>query len=126
MPPSKRNELGNHIRKTRQEQALSLRALAKASKLDWSYIGRLEKGEIAVPDPGKLQKLAAALDIEIEDFYALAGYTVPDGLPGLAPYLRVKYDLPEAATDDVERYVARLKRRYGKLAKPDRSRRRPS
>jgi transcriptional regulator with XRE-family HTH domain len=123
MPPSKRNELGNYIRKTRQERGLSLRALATASKLDWSYIGRLEKGEIAAPDPGKLQKLAMALEIDIEDFYALAGYTVPEGLPGLAPYLRVKYDLPEAATGEVERYVARLKRRYG--SKTSRSRTQP-
>src|SRR6266508_5535485 len=112
MTPIENTELGDFIRKTRQDRGLSLRSLAEASRLDWSYIGKLEKGEIATPDPAKLQKLARALEVEVEDFYALAGYLMPEGLPELAPYLRAKYDLPEAASGDVERYVARLKRRY--------------
>jgi transcriptional regulator with XRE-family HTH domain len=124
MPPIEARELGAFVRKTRQDAGLSLRALADASRLDWSYIGRLEKGEISTPDPAKLQKLARALGVEVEDFYALAGYLMPEGLPGLAPYLRVKYDLPEAASEDVERYVARLRRRYELQAKRKKSSRR--
>lgn len=121
MPPTN-HELGAFIRKTRQERGIGLRPLAEAAGLDWSYIGRLEKGEIGTPDPIKLQKLARALEVEVEDFYALAGYLMPEGLPDLAPYLRAKFDLPEDASGDVERYVARLKRRYG--PKPRRSPRR--
>src|SRR5215472_15997696 len=110
MPPIN-HELGHIIRKTRRERGLGLRPLAETAGLDWSYIGRLEKGEIGTPDPVKLQKLARAFEVEVEDFYALAGYLVPEGLPGLAPYLRAKFDLPEDASGDVERYGARLKRR---------------
>jgi transcriptional regulator with XRE-family HTH domain len=112
MPPIINRELGDFIRRIRQERGLGLRPLAKAAGLDWSYIGRLEKGEIGTPDPVKLQKLARALEVEVEDFYALAGYLMPEGLPGLAPYLRAKYDLPENASGDVERYVARLQKRH--------------
>src|SRR6266508_1436478 len=114
MTPTDNTELGDFIRKTRQKKGLSLRSLADASGLDWSYIGRLEKGEIAGPDPAKLQKLARALELEVEDFYALAGYFMPEGLPELAPYLRAKYDLPEVAAEDINRYLARIKRRYEK------------
>ena len=126
MTPSNSNELGDFIYRARQERGLSLRTLAKASGLDWSYIAYLEKGEITTPDPAKLQKLARALEIEIEDFYALAGYLMPEGLPQLAPYLRAKYDLPEAAGEEVERYVARLQKRFREPPKPqDRKRGRP-
>ncbi len=111
-------ELGKLVRKARKDKGLTVRSLADASDLDWSYIGRLERGEIGVPSPLKLQKLARALDLEIEDFYALAGYIMPEGLPGLAPYLRVKYDLPEAAGEEVERYVARLQKRLQAAAPP--------
>ncbi len=125
MPPTTNHQLGDFIRKIRQERGIGLRPLAMAAGLDWSYIGRLEKGEIGTPDPVKLQKLARALEVEVEDFYALAGYTVPEGLPELAPYLRVKYDLPETASGDVERYVTRLKKRYQAPSdKPKRSPRR--
>ena len=112
MTPSNSNELGDFIYRARQERGLSLRTLAKASGLDWSYIAYLEKGEITTPDPAKLQKLARALEIE--------------GLPQLAPYLRAKYDLPEAAGEEVERYVARLQKRFREPPKPqDRKRGRP-
>lgn len=127
MPPANSNELGEFIHKSRMDKGLGLRPLARASGVDWSYIGKLEKGEIAGPDPIKLQKLAQALGVEVEDFYALAGYLVPEGLPQLAPYLRAKYDLPEPAADDVERYLARLRRRYDKepSQQTKRSRRKP-
>jgi transcriptional regulator with XRE-family HTH domain len=124
MPPIESKELGDLVRKMRRERGMSLRAVADASGLDWSYIGRLEKGEIGTPDPAKLQKLARGLAVEVEDFYALAGYLVPEGLPGLAPYLRVKYDLPEEAMTDVERYVARLKKRYPEPPKAKKTARR--
>jgi transcriptional regulator with XRE-family HTH domain len=120
MKHDSKHQLGRFLKRTRIKRGLTLRALAGASQLDhWSYIHKLEQGEITSPDPVKLQRLAQALEIEVEDFYALAGYTVPAELPALAPYLRVKYDLPEAASGDVERYLGRLKRRYGE--RPGRS-----
>lgn len=127
MPPIESTQLGDFIRKTRQGKGMSLRSLAEASRLDWSYIGRLEKGEIGTPDPAKLQRLARALGVEVEDFYALAGYLMPEGLPELAPYLRAKYDLPEPAAEDIQRHLDRLKRRYEKpspAAKKTRGRKR--
>lgn len=114
MPPIKNARLGKYLRKAREAKGLSLRELGQASGLDYSFIARLEKGEFASPGPEKLQKLSRALEIDIEDIYALAGYTVPEGLPAFAPYLRAKYDLPETAVGEIERYFGRLQRRYEK------------
>lgn len=113
MPPITNPELGNAIREAREAKGISQRQLGKLSGVDYSSISRMERGEFASPDPVKLQKLAHVLDVDVEDFYALAGYLLPEGLPGLVPYMRAKYDLPGEAAEDLERYFGRLKKRYG-------------
>jgi transcriptional regulator with XRE-family HTH domain len=111
MPPQ---ELGRAVRKARESKGLSLRGLQELSGVEYSYIAYLEQGKIQRPDPRKLHQLASALDVEIEDFYALAGYLPAHGLPGLQPYLRAKYDLPESAAAQVDAYVHRLRAQYEK------------
>ena len=118
MPPIKNKKLGKLLRDARAAKGLSLRELQEASGVDYSLINRMEHGELASPDPAKLQKLARALEIDIEDIYALAGYTMPEGLPELAPYLRAKYDLSDTAVGEVERYFERLKKREERSATP--------
>ncbi len=58
------------------------------------------------------------LDADVEDFFPLAGYFMPSGLPELVPYMRAKYDLPGEAAEDLERYFARLRKRYGAEGSP--------
>ncbi len=118
MPPSNNQELGDAVRKAREAKGLSQRQLGKVSGLTYSAISRIESGQRAAPDAASLQKLARALDIDAEDFYALAGYLIPEGLPELAPYMRAKYDLPDEAAGELARYFARLKKRYGAEANP--------
>jgi transcriptional regulator with XRE-family HTH domain len=113
MPPITNPKLGKAIREAREAKHISQRMLGKLSGVGYSGISRLERGEFAAPDPVKLQKLARVLEVDVEDFYSLAGYLMPQGLPELVPYMRAKYDLPDEAAADLERYFARLKKRYG-------------
>lgn len=108
MSPAKNLKLGRFLRKARQDKGLSLRDLAEASKVGYSYIARLEQGEFRSPEPQKLQRLARVLEVEIEDFYAMAGYLVPEGLPEFAPYLRAKYNLSDRKVSEMNRYFKQL------------------
>jgi transcriptional regulator with XRE-family HTH domain len=105
-------ELGQALRRARQAKGLSLRALGQACDMEYSYIAYLEQGKFDNPDPKKLQRLAQALDVAIEDFYALAGYLPASGLPELQPYLRAKYDLPEDAAQQIDAYVKTIQAKY--------------
>jgi transcriptional regulator with XRE-family HTH domain len=122
MPPITNPKLGAALREAREFKAVSQRQLGKLSGVDYSSISRMERGEFAAPDPLKLQKLARALDVEVEGLYALAGYLMPEGLPELVPYMRAKYDLPHEAAEEFERYFARLKKRYAGQPRTKKSR----
>lgn len=114
MPPSNRaKQLGRLIKQHRQAKGLTLRAAADQMGYDHSYLSRLERGDFDAPRPQQLKAIARVLAIPIEDLYALAGYSVPDRLPGLAPYLRAKYDLPEEMVERLDEYFQMLKERYG-------------
>src|SRR4051794_3847056 len=102
--------LATRIRQLRTAAGLSVRALAVAAGVDFSWIARLERGEYRSPDPRSLWRLARALDAEPADLYLTAGYG--DGLPGLAPYLRAKYQLPDEAVQQLEAHFDLINRRY--------------
>src|SRR4051794_9607689 len=89
------NELGTYVHQLRLKHGLSLRVLAAQAAVDFSWLAKLERGSYSTPDPRSLSRLARALGIEVEDLYLEAGYTDAHHLPGLAPYLRAKYDLPD-------------------------------
>lgn len=99
-------QLGRLVQLHRHEAGLSLEQLAKATGLDKGTISRIEQGKIEAPSPQKLQRLATALGTEVEDYFALAGYFTPHGLPGLAPYLRAKYGASPELASEVEDYFA--------------------
>lgn len=113
MPPITNPELGKAMREAREAKGISQRQLGKLSGVDYSSISRMERGEFASPDPVKLQKLARLLEVDVEEFYALAGYLMPEDLPELVPYMRAKYDMPGEAAEELERYFTRLQKRYG-------------
>ena len=113
MPPSKRaKQLGRLIKKYRLDKGLTLRAAAELTGYHHSYLARLEAGDYEAPKPQQLKAIARALEIPIEDLYALAGYQVEDRLPDFAPYLRAKFDLPDEAVDRLDEYFQMLKERY--------------
>ncbi len=102
-------QLGDTLRAHRTAANLTVRQLADRAGLVASTVSRLETGQIESPRPEHLQQLARALSFEVEDFYALADYLMPEGLPALKPYLRAKYGLGEAAAQRLEGYFHALR-----------------
>lgn len=100
------------LKRERARAGLSVRQLSDRSGLTGSTISRLETGQIDKPRPDHLQRLARALAVDVEDFYALAGYLMPEGLPELRPYLRAKYNLPEQAARQLDEYFQALRHRW--------------
>ncbi|GJM38998.1 MAG: hypothetical protein DHS20C19_23650 [Acidimicrobiales bacterium] len=114
-------QLGDILRKRRQEKGLSTRALADAADTASSTIVRIEQGEFAAPRPDALAQIALALDLPASDIFALAGYTTPNDLPTLSPYLHSRYrDLPDETIQQIETYINELIHEHGTtLAGPE-------
>ncbi|MEU8860910.1 helix-turn-helix domain-containing protein [Streptomyces umbrinus] len=98
------NGFGGYVRQLRQERQLGVRELAARAGLNSGALTRIEHGKVATPRPGTLKELAAALEVPLADMFARAGYMVPDELPDLATYLRLRYGdcLPEDAWISIE------------------------
>ncbi len=105
-------QLGDYVKRHRLRRRLSIRALAAEAEVDFSWLSRLERGDYASPDPRHLRQLAEALRIAAADLYVLAGYRGSEGLPGFAPYLRAKYDLPAEAIEQLEAHFDLINERY--------------
>ena len=104
--------LGEHVRRLRHASDLSVRGLAAQAKVDATWLSRLEHGIYTSPDPRSLSRLARALDIDAEELYLDAGYSDGRGLPGFAPYLRAKYDLPAEAISQLEAHFELISEKY--------------
>jgi len=109
-----RKKLGTILKSHREAAGLTTRALGAKAGVDDSTVVRLEQGIRSSPRPDVLSKLAEALDINLADLFALAGYAVPKDLPSLPAYLKIKYKhLPQPAQDELVSYLKHLHSRYG-------------
>lgn len=111
MPTSQARKLGALVRKARLDKGLSVRALAETLGINYSTISYLESGQIERPAAKTLQRISRALDIPMEDLYALAGYVRKEGLPEFPVYLRSKYGLTTAEASELEKHFRRLRER---------------
>ncbi len=116
--------VGQLIRERREDQGLSVRGLAAAAKVDSTWLSRVENGIYVNPDPRNLHRLAQVLDMETMDLFTAAEYA--DGLPGFAPYLRSKYDLPAEAIDQLASHFDLLAEKYDREKGGDDDERYPS
>jgi len=112
MSPGTPKQLGAFLKKARNGR--SLEDVASAAGVPRSTLLRLERGEFAVPDPDKLQRLAEALGVDPEELFAR--YPAAEELPDVAPYLRAKFGMSAEAIEEAETLFA-------KLDKPKRRRR---
>jgi transcriptional regulator with XRE-family HTH domain len=107
-------KLGSYLKASREAAGLSTRALGTKAGVNDSTVVRLEHGLRNGPRPDVLTKVATALNIDVADIFALAGYAIPTQLPGLAAYLHLKYGyLPQPAQDELVTYLRHLHTRYG-------------
>lgn len=100
--------LGEYLRTARESAGLSQRQLAGRIGLHHAYLARLENGEMSNPGAELLQRIADVLEISSTDLFAFIGVKPPEGLPDLAPYLRAKYQLDEAAVRELAEHLRRL------------------
>lgn len=113
MNPQQAKKLGRHLKQAREGIGISARELARRADVPDSTIVRIEQGAFAEPSPEKLQRMAAALGLNLADLYLMADYPIPE-LPTLTPYLRTKYgNLPTEAADQIQAYADRLARKHG-------------
>jgi len=108
------NRLGEYIRDLRKRAEMTLRDLADLAQIDLANLHRIETGKVREPSPRSLQRLSRHLDCDYEDLAAMAGYSLPEGLPELPVYLRTKYDdLSDEEIRNVEQFVRFLHRQHG-------------
>lgn len=100
MKPEQAKAFGRYLRDQRMAAKLSVRQLEAATGIHNSLLVRMEQGAIANPTPEKLQRISAALNLSLADLYARADYLIPEDLPSLSAYLRLKYREVSADTLD--------------------------
>lgn len=61
-----KTRLGKEVRRARKEKRLTLEKVAAATGLPLSTIRAIEAGEIRLPSPDKLRKIAEALEPETD------------------------------------------------------------
>jgi transcriptional regulator with XRE-family HTH domain len=80
--------------------------------VDPTWLSRLEQGVYANPDLRSVARVAKAYEIDVEELYVVAGLSSGRGLPGFAPYLRAKYELPADAVAQLEAHFELLNAKH--------------
>ena len=110
-------EVGDLLRRKREELGYSIRQLARSTNINDVTVGRIEQGQFSNPAPDKLARIAEVLQLELADVFAAVGYAAPSQLPTWRPYLRAKYTgLPNEAVDELESFFGYLRSKYGVAA----------
>ncbi len=116
--------LGNIIRQYRMDKGLSLRAFASRCGLSHSYVDMLEKGhdprngQSPRPSIDTLIALAKGLEIEARELMAHADHLSSAERQDIESFA-IAYredplsDLPEHARLCVERFIQRMRHKYG-------------
>jgi transcriptional regulator with XRE-family HTH domain len=107
-----RERLAAVVRRYREQRGLGVREVARALEVNPGWLGRIESGDLKQPSFERLQALAEVLGAPADKLFIAAGYE-PSALPEMGAYFRAKYGLGAEAVEDIERYVSRVKKRYG-------------
>ena len=72
-------DFGKRLRELRTAKRMTLRALAEAAGLSFTYLSKIENGRLPyTPAADKIRSLAAALDADALELLALAGKAPPE------------------------------------------------
>lgn len=108
--------IGSSLQQARERLGLSLRQLEAITGIPRATLHHLEHDEIDQPNPRLLHQLAATLELNRDDLFALAGYRPSTDLPNLAPYLRAKYQLSPEALAEAQAALQRILARHDQRA----------
>jgi len=96
--------LGDRIRKLRDQCELTQGQLAQSSPVSQGYLSQLENGEVKNPSAAVLLRVAQAVDVDPDDLLEAAGYPTERTL-------RATYERYESTIDDeLLTYLASLPR----------------
>jgi transcriptional regulator with XRE-family HTH domain len=109
MTRTQAKQVGSLVARARLDKGLSLRELELQLGIPRSTLGALEHGRALHVAPDRLLRLAEVLDIEPAQLGHTARRTVADSLPEARTYFRAKYGLSAEQSQQVERYVRRLR-----------------
>ncbi len=73
------SEFGQRLRDLRKQQGISQRDLASQVGINWTYVCKIETGQIAPPSEDVIRRIAQVLDADANDLINASG-KVPDGL----------------------------------------------
>lgn len=92
-------EFGAFIRARRVEKKVSLRKLAELLGINFTYLSKIESGDLPPPAEDKIRMLSQHLELDLDDLFSLAR-KVPGDLGQLA--LRPKIPLLLRATETLD------------------------
>lgn len=81
-PKSAKTLFGAYIRACRLQKGWNQRQLGDKASIDYSYLYKLERGDMPPPSDAIMQNLAQALEVPVEELYRRSN-KVPSGLKGL-------------------------------------------
>ncbi|MBL7486779.1 transcriptional regulator [Frankia sp. AgB1.9] len=108
-------KLAGLLRGHRAARGMTTRQVEKISDVPVVTLSRLEQAEVGRPDPIYLLRLAKAYDVPASDYFALAGYLLPETLPELEVYLCDKYGLTKEQARQLEEIYEAMTERWAKL-----------
>ena len=85
--------LGDRIRKLRDQRELTQGQLAQSSSVSQGYLSQLENGEVKNPSAAVLLRVAQAVEVDPDDLFEAAGYPT-------VRTLRATYERYESTIDD--------------------------
>lgn len=85
--------LGDRIRKLRDQRELTQGQLAQSSSVSQGYLSQLENGEVKNPSAAVLLRVAQAVNVDPDDLFEAAGYPT-------VRTLRATYERYESTIDD--------------------------
>lgn len=100
---------GERLRSYRQEKNLSLRTAAESVDVTYSYLARIERGEVDYPSADLLIRLADLYDVDAERLMVQCGVLPPwlvcllqhnEWTVDLIKYLRTHDEFPEIREPD--------------------------
>lgn len=108
-------KIGQYTKYQREKKNLSLNELARNADLTPSFLMRLERGDYQDVSFQAIEKIAKALNTDVQLFLKKCGLSKTSGtLPGLDYYFKEKYQLPDEAIEDLRLFIKFLQSKYKK------------
>ena len=116
-----KTNLGGFLRGSREQRALTLRAVEKATGVSNAYLSQLESGKIRQPSPLVLHKLAQLYEMPYSLLLEKAGYPAPASEGAAGHPVVVDSRLGPISSDEeteLRRYLEFLRSRRGRKEGP--------